>query len=193
MADEEEKKEDQEEKKDEGSKEKEESSGLGLNTYLITAGILLAAIVGGFSLAQLIGPGDLQSSGAKAEVEKVETFDEMMENTEGDAKIWYYDLEPPLLANLNEPGVTRMIRASLTLELSPKMSQEKGEAFLEEKTRVLRGFSTTYLAELTLEQVRGLRNLTRISNELKEHFNEILFPESKPYVTGVILRDFIVQ
>lgn len=192
MADEEEKKEDQEEKKEE-SKAKEESSGLGLNTYLITAGIFLAMAVGGFSLAQLIGPNALQPSEAKGDVEKVETFDEMMENTEGDAKIWYYDLEPPLLANLNEPGVTRMIRASLTLELSPKMDPEKGVVFLDDKTRVLRGFSTTYLAELTLEQVRGLRNLTRISNELKEHFNEILFPESKPYVTGVILRDFIVQ
>lgn len=192
MADKEEKKEDQEEKKEE-SKEKEESSGLGLNTYLITAGILLAAIVGGFSLAQLIGPNALTPSEAKADMEKVETFNEMMENTSGDEKIWYYDIEPPILSNLNEPGVTRMLRAAITLELSPKMSPEKGEAFLEEKTRVLRGFTTTYLAELTLEQVRGSRNLTRLQNELKEHFNELLFPESKPYVTGVIFRDFIIQ
>ena len=186
MADEEEKKEEDQEEK------KEESSGLGLNTYLITAGIFLAMAVGGFSLAQLIGPNPLKPSKAKA-VEKEETFDEMMENTEGDTKIWYYDLEPPVLANLNEPGVTRMLRASITLELSPKMSQEKGEEFLKEKTRVLRGFLTTYLANLTLEQVRGSRNLTRIQNEVKEHFNELLFPESKPYVTGVILGDFIIQ
>lgn len=185
MADEE-KKEDQEEKK-------EESSGLGLNTYLIAAGILIAAIVGGFSLAQLIGPNPLKPSEAKAAIEEIETFDEMMANISGDEKIWYYDLEPPILANLNEPGVTRMLRAAITLELSPKMSQEKGEFFLEEKTRVLRGFTTTYLANLTLEQVRGSRNLTRLQNELKEHFNELLFPESKPYVTGVIFRDFIIQ
>ena len=192
MADEEKKEEEQQDNKEE-SKEKEESSGLGLNTYLIAAGIFLAATVGGFSLAQLVGPNPLKPSEAKAAVEEIETFDEMMANTSGDEKIWYYDLEPPVLANLNEPGVTRMLRAAITLELSPKMSQEKGEAFLMEKTRVLRGFTTTYLAELTLEQVRGSRNLTRLQNELKEHFNELLFPESKPYVTGVILRDFIIQ
>ena len=192
MADEEKKEEEQQDNKEE-SKEKEESSGLGLNTYLIAAGIFLAATVGGFSLAQLIGPNPLKPSEAKAAIEEAETFDEMMENTSGDAKIWYYDLEPPILANLNEPGVTRMLRAAITLELNPKMSQEKGEVFLEEKTRVLRGFTTTYLAELTLEQVRGSRNLTRLQNELKEHFNELLFPESKPYVTGVIFRDFIIQ
>jgi len=191
MADEE-KKEEQEDKK-EASKEKGESSGLGLSTYLIAAGIFLATAVGGFSLAQLIGPNSLQPSEAKASEEKVETFDEMIENTSGDAKIWYYDIEPPILANLNEPGVTRMLRAAITIELSPKMSQEKGEKFLKDKTRILRGFSTTYLAELTLEQVRGSRNLTRIQNELKEHFNELLFPESKSYVTGVIFRDFIIQ
>ncbi len=192
MADEEAKKEDQEEKKEE-SKAKEESSGLGLNTYLIAAGIFLAATVGGFSLAQLIGPNPLKPSEAKAAIEKTETFDEMMKNTSGDEKIWYYDIEPPILANLNEPGVTRMLRAAITLELTPKMSQEKGEVFLEEKTRILRGFTTTYLANLTLEQVRGSRNLTRLQSELKEHFNELLFPESKPYVTGVIFRDFIIQ
>ncbi len=191
MADEE-KKEDQEEKKEE-SNEKEESSGLELKTYLITAGVFIAAIVGGFSLAQLIGPNPLKPTEAKASIEEAETFDEMIANTAKNAKIWYYDIEPPVLANLNEPGVTRMIRAAITLELSPKMSQEKGELFLDEKTRVLRGFLTTYLANLTLEQVRGSRNLTRIQNEVKEHFNELLFPESKPYVTGVILGDFIIQ
>jgi flagellar basal body-associated protein FliL len=192
MADEE-KKEDQGEEKSAG-KDGKESGGFNLKSYLIMGGIVIAGSLGGFSLAQLIGPGTVTPSTEKGEeAPKAATFEEMLENTSDDAKIWFYDIEPAVVVNLNEPGVTRMLRAGITIELSPKMNQEQGMEFLTEKSIILRGFLTTYLAELTLEQVRGSRNLTRIQNEIKEHFNDLLFPDSRPYVTGIILKDFIAQ
>ena len=192
MADKEKKEEQTEEKPQ--AKDEKESGGLNLKSYLIMAGIMVAGCAGGFALAQLIGPSTVTPSAAKAaEAPKAPTFEEMLENTSKDAKIWFYDIEPAVVVNLNEPGVTRMLRAGITIELSPKMNEEQGMVFLTEKNIILRGFLTTYLAELTLEQVRGSRNLTRIQNEIKEHFNDLLFPDTRPYVTGIILKDFIAQ
>ena len=107
-------------------------------------------------------------------------------------KFWYYELDP-VVANLNEPTVTRYVRASLTLEMSAELDQKKGTAFLDEKKPILINWLTVYLSSLSLEDVRGDKNLRSIQSQIRDAFNEELFPDSKPQIKQVLIKEFPVQ
>jgi flagellar basal body-associated protein FliL len=199
MADDEEKK--QDEKQVEEQEKKPEAagtspSGFGVYTWIILGVIVIAGATGGFALSQLLAGGgspspvgDVQSTQQEAGPQP-KTFDDIVSGEAG--KVWYHELDP-VIANLDEPGVTRYLRATITLELSSEMDQDKGTVFLSEKTLVMRDWLTTYIAGLSLERIRGTRNLSRIKKEVRDHFNDLLFPDSKPYIHGIFLKDFAVQ
>lgn len=107
-------------------------------------------------------------------------------------EVWYYDLDP-VVANLNEPSVTRYVRASLTLEMSSELDEKDGTAFLDEKKPILINWLTVYLSGLSLEDVRGDKNLRSIQSQIREAFNEELFPDSKPKIKQVLIKEFPVQ
>lgn len=107
-------------------------------------------------------------------------------------KVWYYDLDP-VVANLNEPGVTRYVRATFTLEISSEIDEKKGTDFLNEKKPVLINWLTVYLSSLGLNDIRGDKNLRSIQSRVCEAFNEILFPDSKPHIEHVLIKEFPVQ
>lgn len=107
-------------------------------------------------------------------------------------KVWYYDLDP-VVANLNEPTVTRYVRASLTLEMSSEMDAKKGAAFLDEKKPILVNWLTVYLSSLSLEDVRGDKNLRSIQAHIRDAFNEQLFPDSPSQIKQVLIKEFPVQ
>jgi flagellar basal body-associated protein FliL len=105
---------------------------------------------------------------------------------------WYYNLEP-VVANLDEPGATRYVRATLTLEMSPEISAEKGAAFMEQKKPLLTNLLTIYLAGLNIESTRGDKNLKRIQSNICDTFNERLFPNGKPLIKRILIKEFAVQ
>ena len=106
--------------------------------------------------------------------------------------MWYYDLDP-VVASLNEPSVTRYVRASLILQMSSELEQKKGTEILDTKKPVLINWLTVYLSGLTLEDIRGDKNLKAIQWKVCESFNEILFPDSKAYIKEVLIKEFPVQ
>lgn len=105
---------------------------------------------------------------------------------------WYFNLDP-VVANLDEPGATRYIRTAFILEMSPDLSEDSGTSFLEQKKPLIANLLTIYLASLNIETTRGDKNLKRIQLELCDTFNEQLFPESKPMVKRVLIKEFAVQ
>ena len=169
-------------------------AGMPLVTWLIVLVVVMVGTTGGFALAQLIAgpPATVDVNPENAEQSKEKTFEEILAESQEEKKVWHYSLDP-IVANLDEPGVTRYVRVTITLEMSPEMSFMHGEEFINEKKLLLRDWLTTYLAGLTLEQVRGNRNLTRIKKEIRDNYNEILFPESKPFVNRVLIKEFAVQ
>ncbi len=106
-------------------------------------------------------------------------------------KTWFYDLLP-VVANLNEPGATRYIRATLTLEIYDSLNEDDGKAFLEKKAPHMRNWLTIYLASLSLDDARG-ENLKRIQAHVLEELNQMLFPNEKPRVKHILLNDFAIQ
>ncbi len=157
--------------------------------------IIIAVCAGtGFVLGQFIsgrrpGKTDESSQQDQAQTEQPETVD-LSSTTPGSQ--WFYELEP-VVANLNEPGVTRYVRASLTLEMSANIDIKAGSVFLEEKKPVLTNWLTIYLASLTLEDIRGDRKLRSIQSQIRDAFNEKLFPNAKPQVKHILFREFAIQ
>jgi flagellar basal body-associated protein FliL len=98
-----------------------------------------------------------------------------------------------VIANLNEPGVSRYVRASFTLEMSGETDQKKGSALLDEKKPILTDMLFVYLSSLSLRDIQGDKNLKSVQSRVRELFNEKLFPDSKPQIKRVLIKEFPVQ
>ena len=105
---------------------------------------------------------------------------------------WYYDLDA-VVANLNEPGVTRYARVGLTLEIDNDMSQSDGTAFLDRKKPLLKHWLNLYLSNQTMEDIRGERHLRRMQAQISETFNRGLFPNQKPRIKRVLFKELSIQ
>ena len=185
----------QDEPKAKAEKSNEKSSSFNLFTWLIMGAIVIAGAAGGFALSQLVastGPDEAETAQADQQNENTKSFNDILSANSENASVWTYELDP-VIANLDEPGVTRYVKTTITLELSPEMDQANGEPFLGEKKVLLIDWLTTYRAGLSLEQVRGTSSLSRIKKEIRDHFNELLFPESKPFIRRILIKEFAIQ
>jgi flagellar basal body-associated protein FliL len=105
---------------------------------------------------------------------------------------WFYELEP-VVVNLNEPGVTRYVRISLTLEVASSWVQEEAKLVLDQKKPLLKHWLTLYLSNQTIEDTRGKTNLVRMQSNISDIFNEGLFPNSQPRIMNVLFKEFAIQ
>ena len=176
-------------------KTEDKKSAGGILQWVIMAVVVVLLAGAGFVFARLFAgtPGTAEAS----QQDQAAQINDRKTNTQdlaagGSQKVWYYDLEP-VVANLDEPGVTRYVRATLTLEMNSDMDEKKGVAFIEEKKPVLTNWLTIYLASLNLESIRGDRNLKRIQSQVLDGFNERLFPDAKPQIKYILFKEFAVQ
>ena len=159
--------------------------------------VVVAVCAGaGFGLGRLFAgsPVSETTESESGPDESTQADDLNADDSATDSKeVWYYDLEPPVIANLNEPSVTRYVSASLTLEISSALKEKDGAALIDEKKPILRNWLYVYLSGLSLEDVRGDKNLKSIQSQILTAFNEQLFPDSKPQIKQVLIRQFPVQ
>ena len=175
-----------------GEKQSSPRPSPGYVQWLIFAAVVIACGAAGFGFERLlIRPtvGDRANDGQQEQTTQARQADGSAEDA---GKSWYHDLEP-VVANLNEPGVTRYVRVTLTLEISAEMDQKKGQAFLTEKNPILKNWLTIYLASQTTDNIRGDRNLRRIQLEILDTFNEKLFPDARPKIKRVLFKEFAIQ
>ena len=181
------------EKTDEKAAEK--TSDGGILAWIIPVVVVLLCAGAGFGLGRLLaGPSTAPGEAEPSEQGRPAVTNELKANVSGaDAqKSWYYDLKP-VVANLDEPGVTRYVRATLTLEISGEMDQKKCLAFLESKSPLLTNWLTIYLASLSVEDIRGDKNLKRIQSQVLDAFNENLFPGASGQIRKVLFKEFAIQ
>ena len=188
------------EEKQEDTKAKstdEKPSISGLLPWIIMAVAVVLCAGAGLGLGRLFAGSSMPPSAESSQQVKPAQAENLKANnpdlTGGDSqKTWYYELEP-VVANLDVPGITRYVRAAITLEISAEVDQQKGGVFLEEKKPVLTSWLTIYLASLTLEDIRGDRNLKRIQSQILDAFNEKLFPDARPQIKHVLFKEFAIQ
>ncbi len=190
--------EEQEKSGERAEKTDRKASTGGILQWVITAAAVLLFAVAGFGLGRLLKgsppPDTPDQDESSQQIEPDQIQDLLVVDSSADSeKNWYYDKLGPVVANLDVPGVTRYVRAALTLEISPEVDQKKGEIYLEQKKPLLKDWLTIYLASLSLEDIRGDRNLKRIQSQILDSFNEKLFPDAKPQIKKVLFKEFAIQ
>ena len=163
--------------------------------------VLIVFVVGlfagaGFVLGRLLaGPNSTQASESGSEEDESAQRDTVeADSNSGDNSedVWYYDFEP-VVANLNDPSVSRYVSASITLQISSDLSEKNGRDLIDQQRPVLTDWLTVYLAGLGLEDIRGDKNLKSIQSQILAAFNDKLFPDSKPMIKHILFRNFAVQ
>ena len=181
------------EEKDEKQKEqdgKSEKKSSNLILWIIIAVVVIGASAGGF-LAAKIATGPV----AEAEPEEVEKIDDQAEKLlakEAADNDWTYSL-PSTIANLDEPGASRYVRAEFNLLISAELDTIKGTEFFDSKKSEINDQLLRYLAGKTLEEVRGRRNQDQMKLEIRDFCNNMFFKDSKPYVKDVLIQTFNIQ
>ena len=164
--------------------------------WIIMFAVVLICAGAGFSVGRLFAgsraPQADESGPNSVAPARTEDLKADKDSSKESGRFWYYELDP-VVANLNEPNVTRYVRASLTLEMNADMDAKQGAAFLDEKKPVLINWLTVYLSSLSLEDVRGDKNLRSIQSCIRDAFNKELFPDSKSQIKQVLIKEFPVQ
>jgi len=164
--------------------------------WIIISAVVVFCAGAGFGLGRSFagsGAPEAAEAGPKPdESNQAEDLAADNDSTNDSDKVWYYELDP-VIANLNEPGVSRYVRASFTLEISAETDQKKGTAFLDEKKPILTDMLFVYLSGLSLKDIQGDKNLKSIQSRVRELLNERFFPDSKPQIKRVLIKEFPVQ
>ena len=193
MADPEENKEPQDSKEQESQGK---SSRGGLLQWIILAAVVVICSGSGFFLGKILTGSSQTQSVDTNDIDQLDLPDNLnsedSETTDKGGDLWYYDLDP-VVACLDEPDVTRYVRAALTLEIKSGLNQKDGEVLFETKKPVIKDWLHLYLASLTLEDVRGERNLKRIQVQILDALNERLFQDAKPQIKHILFKEFAVQ
>jgi flagellar basal body-associated protein FliL len=180
-------------KGEDSSESKKAGAKIGTLTWVILAVIVVLCAGSGFLLGRLFAsPDEPQTQSSQVDEVDSPKSPETENSLKNPQNNWYHDLKP-VVANLDEPGVTRYVRVSITLEISSALERSKGEKLLEEKNPILTNWLTIYLAGLTLEDARGDRNLKRIQLQILDAFNERLFPDAKPQIKHILFKEFAIQ
>lgn len=184
------------EKKQEEPKEQQEpkeakTSKAGLKQWIILGAVVLVCAGAGFFIGGLFtGPA---ASQAAEQDQTTQDTDLNTDDSEPDSgETWFYNL-PGVVSNLNEAGITRYVRTVLTIEMTSGISEIDGEKLFKVKLPILTNWLTIYLASLSVEDVRGDKNLRRIQSQILDAFNEKLFPDQKPKIKRILFKEFAVQ
>ncbi len=183
----------------EAQKTDKEASSAGILQWIIMAVVVIVCAGAGFGLGRLsAGPGEPQltemtTQQAKPAVTTTPQKPTAKAPPENSKATWFYEDLEPVAANLNVPNATRYVRATLTLEISSDMEEGQGRELLDTKKAVLKNQLYLFLSSLSIEDCTGPRNLMRIRSEILDAFNKALFPDGKPQITKIYLKEFIVQ
>jgi flagellar basal body-associated protein FliL len=161
--------------------------------WLVPVLAIVACASAGFFVGRLFGArGGARTAAAAEQTDPAEAaiLAAPPETTDA-APTWYYHMDS-VIGNLNEPGVVRYVRMGLTLEIGG-MTEKEGVPFLEQKKPLLKNWLTLYLNNLSLNDVRGERNLRQMQTQIADAFNQNLFPGAKPRIKRILFKELSIQ
>jgi flagellar basal body-associated protein FliL len=106
---------------------------------------------------------------------------------------WYYNDLESIIVNPDEPGARRFVRVGLILGMSKQVPQEKAQTLIENKKPLLINWLNLYFKGLSLSEMENERDMNRILSQVRDGFNEILFPDQKPQIEKILIREFNIQ
>jgi flagellar basal body-associated protein FliL len=165
-----------------------------ITKWLAPLAVTILFVALGFVVGRLFGArGKSQNASAAESAGPPAVETRIPSQTPGAAgSSWFYDTEP-VIVNLNEPGVSRYVRVSLTLEMGNGFPQKEGTVFLDQKRPLLKHWLTLFLSNETADDIRGEKNLRQLQANIMDMFNQGLFPDSKPRITRVLFKELSTQ
>lgn len=187
---------DDKEKKEDTKPEKDEQSGQAETKISIVTWIIMAAVVvlfagSGFVLGRLFA-GSSSPETTESSQENLQTKEIVPDETNS-KDTWYYNDLESVVVNPDEPGATRFVRVGLILEISSGLSENKAKQLIEAKKPPLINWLNLYFKSLTLAEMENDKDIKRILSQICDSFNEILFPDAKPQIKRVLIREFNIQ
>lgn len=178
-----------EEEKQQQEHEEPTKSKKGLLQWALLGLVVLTCAGAGFFVGRM-----LKAAGpAAANASQQEPNEQINGPATDDGKTWFYPDMNPVVANLNDPGAMRYVRAALTFEMSSAAPKKETTETIKKKEPVLTNWLTIYLASLNLEDIRGDKNLKRIQAQILDAFNETIFPNQKPQIKHILFKEFAIQ
>jgi flagellar basal body-associated protein FliL len=157
-------------------------------SWLVVPAVIVLCAVPGFFVGRLFGTRGQAGTASAGQAPPVDTSPKIPDREIG----WFYELDP-VVANLNEPGATRYARLTLTLEINPTWRQEQAKPILDQKKPLMKHWLTLYMANQTIEDTQGERNLLRMQSHISDLFNQGMFPNVSPRIKSVLFKEFAIQ
>ncbi|MCE5340911.1 MAG: flagellar basal body-associated FliL family protein [Planctomycetaceae bacterium] len=188
----------------------------GMLTYVIMVVVVLVLAGSGFFLGRIFAggadPNAVQEEVNKPEVKKEEKKEVKKEEKKGGhgghgakeeekpaapvlspTDTWYFSGLESVVVNPDEPGATRYVRVGLNLEFGGDFASEEAEELINAKKPLLINWLNLYFKSLTLNQMQNDRDMKRMLVQICDAFNEILFPDEKPKIKKILIREFNIQ
>lgn len=151
--------------------------------WIVLGVLALVAVAAGFAV-----PWVLSGTTIRHHSEATATSPQHSKKEEKTAFVAFGDV----VVNLHEERLTRYLRLKIVLEV-----EESEERYIQEllnkRKAPLKSWLIGYLADRTLEEVRGTVGINRIRREIRDHFNEMLFPDGREVIRQVHFEEFTVQ
>lgn len=188
---------DDKEKKEDTKTENEQSGQAGTKISVLTWIIMVVAVLllagSGFVLGRLFA-GSFSPETTESSQENSQTKETIQNDSKTDSEdTWYYSDLEPVVVNPDEPGATRFVRVGLILEISSGLSKDKAKELIEPQKPPLINWLNLYFKSLTLDEMENDRDMKRILSQICDAFNEILFPDAKPQIKRILIREFNIQ
>jgi flagellar basal body-associated protein FliL len=165
----------------------------GKMVWIIAAIVAVVSAGGGYGISMLSADTSLNMFRPSASAKPVtESPTLTIENPTGSEMTWYYKLDP-VVANLDEPGALRYIRLAVYLEMDGAAEQAQCQQLIDGRKPMLINWLQLYLAGRSLEEVKGERYLKTMQVQILEGFSQILFPNSKSLIKGVLFGEINIQ
>lgn len=165
----------------------EETGKLGkILKILLPVGIVVLFAAAGYFASRLNVPAQAGAEEAKSTLDP-----DKSSKGDGDKAQAHHDLEP-IVVNLNEPQVTRYLRVVFSLAIAGE-DYDDAMATIEKKTHEMNNWLIVYLSDLSLEDVRGAKNINRVRREIQDSLNGRLWPGERSLIVNVSLKEWIIQ
>ena len=97
-----------------------------------------------------------------------------------------------VIVNLAEERMTRYLRVKIVLEVVHEQEHEATE-HLNKSRAALKNWLLGHMAGKTLKEVSGSVGMKRLQREIRERFEEVLYPEEPHPLRNVLFEEFVVQ
>ena len=97
-----------------------------------------------------------------------------------------------VVANIDEGQLTRYLRVTLSLEVAKEKELEITE-LIKGQMPVLKNWLINNISDKTLTDIRGGAGQNRLKREIRDSFNEILFPDGFDQIYNVLLDEYNIQ